>query len=237
MEPGKSSSGNSQFVFGLLVVVVGVVFLLDNLDIVEAREVFRYWPVIPIIIGVFKLTNAMSTVGRIVGLFFIVVGVLLLLDKMSIVHFHFWDWWPMILILIGGSMLLNSTRWRNTASGGGAVDEAADIESIVNLFAFMGGYKRASRSQDFRGGEITAIMGGCEIDLRQASMKSGPAVINIFAFWGGIAIKVPQDWNVTLQATPILGGIEDKTHAPQPGSEKRLIIRGQATMGGAEISN
>jgi len=81
-------------------------------------------------------------------------------------------------------------------------------------------------------------MGGCEIDLRQASIAPGTeAIIDVFAFWGGIDIKVPEDWVVITKAVPIMGGIEDKSRVPQPLSTKRLIIRGIVVMGGIVVKN
>jgi predicted membrane protein len=101
----------------------------------------------------------------------------------------------------------------------------------------MSGVRRTLTSQDFKGGQLTAIMGGCEVDLRHASISGGTAVLDLFAFWGGIDIKVPQDWRVVVEGTPFLGGFEDKT-LQQPGdASKRLVIRGTVIMGGAEITN
>jgi hypothetical protein len=114
---------------------------------------------------------------------------------------------------------------------------STDPGATMSGIAFMSGFKRTSNSQDFRGGELTAIMGGCEIDLRQATIKDGDAVIDVFAFWGGIEMKVPLDWSVVVEATPLLGGFDDKTMPPQGGSAKRLIVKGYAIMGGVEISN
>jgi predicted membrane protein len=78
-------------------------------------------------------------------------------------------------------------------------------------------------------------MGGCSLDMRTASIQ-GEAVINVFAFWGGVTIKCPPDWTVVLQGTPIMGGFEEKTATPPDGS-KRLVIRGYAVMGGVEVRN
>ena len=81
---------------------------------------------------------------------------------------------------------------------------------------------------------------GCEIDLRQASIAPGTeAVIDVFAFWGGIEIKVPEDWTVVTRAVPLMGGVEDKTHVPQPlpAVEKRLVISGIVVMGGVVVKN
>ncbi|MEG1327445.1 MAG: hypothetical protein RSD99_21275, partial [Janthinobacterium sp.] len=75
----------------------------------------------------------------------------------------------------------------------------------------------------------------CEIDLRQASIE-GEAVLNVFALCGGVTIKIPPDWSVVLQGTPILGGFEEKTIVP-PNQDKRLYVTGYAIMGGLEIRN
>ena len=62
-------------------------------------------------------------------------------------------------------------------------------------------------------------------------------VLDLFAFWGGAKIRVPEDWTISLQGIPILGGFEDKTHTSVAESNKRLIVRGYAIMGGVEIKN
>ena len=57
--------------------------------------------------------------------------------------------------------------------------------------------RRLARQQlaAFRGADLIAVMGGCEIDLRQAAIN-GEAVIDVFCMWGGIEIRVPEDWTV-----------------------------------------
>ena len=111
----------------------------------------------------------------------------------------------------------------------------ADDDSIIEVTAILGGYVRRVSSQRFKGGDINVIMAGCEIDLRQASIE-GEAVLNVFALCGGVTIKIPPDWSVVLQGTPILGGFEEKTIVP-PNQNKRLYVTGYAIMGGLEIRN
>ena len=113
---------------------------------------------------------------------------------------------------------------------------ANDSTSTISGMAILGGVSRGSSSRDFRGGDLTAILGGCEIDLRRAAIN-GEAVIDIFAMWGGIELKVPEDWAVESRVTPLLGGVEDKTRPPQGASAHRLLLRGFAIMGGVEIKN
>jgi hypothetical protein len=74
------------------------------------------------------------------------------------------------------------------------------------------------------------------VDLRDARIESGEAVIDTFAFWGGIEIIVPEDWQVACKGLPLMGGFEDKTRGA-PDAKQRLIVKGLAIMGGVEIKN
>ena len=138
------------------------------------------------------------------------------------------------LISIGLSMLMGGSI-RGKIQG----DAGASLNSrlFVNAFAVLGGVQQSNNSQDFRGGESSAIMGGCEIDLRQASIAGEEAVISTFAMWGGIKIKVPTAWNVIVQGVPFLGGFDDKSAKPSDPAAKRLVVRGTAIMGGVEVTN
>ncbi|KAB0324332.1 cell wall-active antibiotics response protein [Janthinobacterium sp. PLB04] len=128
-----------------------------------------------------------------------------------------------------GAVSLDKDAAASGASG------QADDDSIIEVTAILGGYVRRVSSQRFKGGDINVIMAGCEIDLRQASIE-GEAVLNVFALCGGVTIKIPPDWSVVLQGTPILGGFEEKTIVP-PNQAKRLYVTGYAIMGGLEIRN
>src|SRR5262245_34647850 len=72
------------------------------------------------------------------------------------------------------------------SSGGDRLDE----------FAMFGGGDRMIRSQSFRGGNVTAIMGGFDIDLRDAQIEGDSARIEMFVMMGGVDLKVPENWNV-----------------------------------------
>jgi predicted membrane protein len=145
------------------------------------------------------------------------------------------DWWPVFLILGGVLMLFKGRARDRHDSNGMSAEERVVHSDRLNTTAVMSGAKVKSDAQNFRGGELTAVMGGIELDLRQASIE-GEAVLNVFALWGGISIKVPTDWSIVLNGVPILGGIDDKTLPPM-NPTKRLIIDGEVIMGGVEIRN
>jgi hypothetical protein len=141
--------------------------------------------------------------------------------------------WPLVMIALGGLVL-----YRSLGPGRVARDDMAagtSPDNVVDIVAVLGGFERRVGSQDFRGGEITAVMGGCALDLRDASIVK-EAVINVFTIWGGINIKVPPDWTVVLNGTPVMGGFAEKTVRP-PDASKRLVITGYAIMGGVEVRN
>lgn len=227
-----------QIVLGFIIVAVGVIFTLDNLDMVYARDYLRYWPALLVVYGAVKTFQPHSGGGRFWGIVLMFAGAAMLIDRMDIFYFRLWDFWPLLLVALGAMMILRTgyrRRSDNAVIVGG--EQASDSGSIVNASAFLGGSRRNVHTKDFRGGELTAVMGGCDIDLRNASIANSPAVLDVFAFWGGIEIKVPQAWTVSFEGTPILGGYDDKTFRQTADAGQRLIIRGTIVMGGVEVRN
>lgn len=223
-----------QAVFGIAVILIGIVLLLDNLGFICADDILLYWPVLLILFGLVKVFQRSGAPGRGFGVLVLLLGVLLLLDNLWIIDFSIWDYWPLILILLGLSLVRGGYRRRRGVAPGGT----EDASSFINGFALLGGQAISSKSNDFKGGSLTAILGGCEVDLRDASIRSGEAIIDCFAMWGGIEIKVPEDWTVSLHGVPILGGFGDKTRRAQSaGAQKQLVIKGYAIMGGVEVKN
>lgn len=219
-----------HLMFGLLIIFIGVVFTLDNLDIVSADRFLAYWPAGLIVIGAAKLWQVRSGHGSALGgVFFVIAGSWMLLHTLDMVDVSIISFWPLLLVLAGGVVVWQSIRGprlRGDAAGG----------AVVNATAILSGVQRGSNARNFRGGELTAFMGGCEIDLRQAAIH-GEAVIDVFAMWGGIEIRVPETWTVIGRVTPIMGGFEDTTRASGDARAHTLTIRGVVLMGGVEVKN
>jgi predicted membrane protein len=216
-----------QLVIGLVAIVAGVVLTLDNLNLANAHFWFRLWPIALMGIGLALSLDAPRGPHQFLGGILFLVGAFLLVNNL-VFHLRFRQFWPLIYVVIGLILLRRGLRgrWSGTPLDG----------STIAMFSVLGGSKRSSASQSFRGGEATAFLGGCEIDLRQASID-GQATLDVLAFWGGIEIHVPEDWTVISEGVPILGGFDDQTRAPRNGATKRLVIKGFAIMGGVEIRN
>ncbi|MES2073193.1 MAG: DUF5668 domain-containing protein [Pseudomonadota bacterium] len=229
----------SRIFVGAFIILVGALALLGNLDIFDTRAILSFWPLVFVGFGAIRLYQARHPSAYVIGAALILVGIMMTLQRMGIIYFRWRDWWPALLILAGVMVLTRGMFGRagrgRRAQPGDAVQSLAGGDSAIDVVAIMSGHNLKSDSQDFRGGNILALMGGVELDLRQASIV-GEATISVFAMWGGIVIKVPADWSVAMNGTPILGGMDDKTVPPMnPG--KRLVIVGEAIMGGVEIKN
>jgi predicted membrane protein len=93
-------------------------------------------------------------------------------------------------------------------------------------------------SQDFQGGEVAAIFGGMELDLRDAGLAGGRAVIDATVICGGIEVRVPKDWRVNIQTTTLFGGTESKRSQPGPEDARgELTITGTVLCGGIEVKD
>ena len=218
-----------QLLMGLLIIIVGILFTLDNLGLTVAERYIRYWPAGLIGLGVLKLWQSRG--GHAFGaLVLITVGTWLLVDSLGLAYVRFWEMWPLLLVLFGASMVWQGLR------GGRRHLATSDTNDTLSALAVLSGVNRGNNSRAFKGGDLTAVMGGCEIDLRQAAIE-GEAVFDVFAMWGGIEIRVPENWTVVGRVTPLLGGFDDKTRPPQQASPQRLVIRGLVIMGGVEVKN
>ena len=230
----KPSHSQTQLVIGLVIVAIGALALLDNLDLFNFRSIFHFWPTLFMVFGLVKLSQARSSKQRFWGGLFIVVGILMTLNAMNIMPFHVRDWWPVILIALGIKMLLSEKQ----SAMLNPAEDVANLETCdtnVDITATLAGAEGKVASQDFRGGRISTLMGGVDLDLRQAAIQDC-AVLDLNAIAGGICLKIPREWIIENEVTAILGGLDDKS-VPLLGSHKRLKLTGLAFMGGIEIKN
>ncbi len=225
----------AQVMIGLFVIGIGILFLLDNLNIIEFRAVFAFWPAFFILVGVIKLMDTQTPSSRMIGWAFIAIGGLLVVKRLGFLDINLKQLWPLVLIGAGGLVVWKAITGRRSMDKAQAVGDDGSADSVVNITALLGGFQRRITTKTFRGGEITAVMGGCDLDFRDASIE-GEAVINVFAVMGGIDMKVPTDWTVILNGSPIIGGFDEKTVNPKDGN-KRLIVTGYAIMGGVQVRN
>lgn len=215
---------------GLLLLVVGAVLLMDLAGWLDAGSVIgRWWPTVIVAAGLVQmLMNPRAVVGALILIGF---GGFLLLFTLGIIGASFWAIiWPLIIIVIGASVLLGR---------GGRTGPTASAADRVSTFALFGGNTVINRSPAFEGGWAGALFGGVTLDLRGADLLPVGATIDAQVAFGSVTILVPKGWNISIGGLPIFGGYDDKTRADGalPMDAPTLRVNVVAMFGGVTVQN
>jgi hypothetical protein len=252
-------------VIGLILAGIGAVLLLQNFGFLPNQDLWDFWPVILIVAGAARASTAFTVTGRVWGGMIALGGVLFLAANLGYIHRNLWEFfWPVILIFAGGVMLIRGLernhyldQWKSgsgpagsgpggsgpvgSGPGGVASGAASDPRSMnmVHEFAIFGGGHRRIDSKEFEGGDAVALFGGIQLDLRMADTKLPEVNIDVTAAFGGVEIRVPETWAVSMRVTSVFGGYDDKTHVPPPGAAKppTLVVTGAVIFGGLAVKN
>lgn len=240
-----------RYIFGIILIVLGLGFLLDQVNIIEFNQIIgTYWPSMIILLGLAGLFDRKS--NKLWNLIIVLVGVLLQLNRIGYIDYNaFQLFWPLVLILIGINIIFfsgnksnndgkesnhdfketfSNTRKKNFSS------KNVSLDSKVDLFVMLSGLESNNQSQEFRGGKVSVMLGGIDLDLRGAKLSENEVYIEANAILGGIDIYVPDDWRVEITGTPILGGMSNSTKFNNDPDAPVLRIRYLAILGGIEIS-
>ena len=229
---------SSVALFSILLITTGVILLLNSFDIIpdNISDIIISWPMLLIAIGVFGFTKERHNFGNLI---LITIGVFFLVPKMWDIDNYASTFWPIILILLG---LLLITRFSGMKSRLSDISQSSNqgSDDLIDDVSIFGGGERIYTTQNFKGGKITAIFGGSEIDLSRASLGQGVNTLEITYIFGGSNIIVPQNWRIQMETTSIFGSISDKRRMIDIGSFEEnttLIIKGSAIFGGGEIKS
>jgi hypothetical protein len=220
---------------GLIVTGVGVVFLLDSLKLLSLSAALPFWPVVLIALGMVKLAYSRQSGGGIWGVMLMAAGGVLLATHFGWLEVSWRALWPLIVVGVGLSVVFKGMR--GSASGSGrrnAPNVITDEEICLSLF--MSGAESRVLSPAFKGGVVSLLMSGAELDLREAKLQ-GQARLMVDVMLGGLELRVPQGWQVVVQGDQFMGGIENKTAPAFDANPPQLIIDGRVMMGGIEVKN
>ena len=259
----RSQSGSSGVWTGILLLLIGVDYLLVENNVFP--KWMWSWQVLLIMMGLFigVRHNFRSPAWFIMV---VVGGVFLIKSDDFGKYFpgiNVNNIWPMAFIIMGLFFILRPRRrhhWQDQVDDHvkSKIDEAfraqgepGDVkgepaqtqsshsflsEDFIDSTSIFGGVKKNIISKNFKGGDITNIMGGSEIDLTQADIN-GTVSIDLTQVFGGTKLIVPSNWQVKAQMAAIFGGVEDKRSIQNTALDpnKILILDGTSIFGGIEI--
>lgn len=196
---------------GTCVAGLGIVLLLHSFGVIQLAPLVRYWPVVLVVIG------AAVTAQAVLG------GTRPAPAPIGLI----------VLVLLGGFVASHVASMRDASA---SAPQAGRLNSVT----VMGGYHPQPPTGEFTGGQIANVMGGSQIDLRQATIAPGAAAdIELFTMMGGVDLRVPDNWQVEADTVFVMGGMDDKRpHADTAQTDPiapKLILRGSVIMGGITI--
>ena len=220
----------SNILWGLVFIVVGVIFGLNALNITDINIFFDGWwtlfIIVPCFIGLFKDEDKSS---NLIGL---VIGICLLLGCIDIIEFTLiWKLMvPAILVMIGLSFIFKDTLNSKIKK---EIKKLNKTETKEYCSCFSG-QTIDFNNEEFTGCSISAVFGGVKCDLKNAIIKND-VVINATSIFGGITIYVPVGVNVKISSTSIFGGVSDERKNKTKDSEHTIYVNTTAMFGGVEI--
>ena len=184
--------------WGILLIVVGILFLGRNMDWWVFSIFFDgWWTLFLIVPSVISLVRREG-----IGTSFLILtlGVLMLLACQDVIEWStIWKIFvPLIIIVIGLSIIFANRKVKGKEIKANAKEYVAifsGVDEVINKI-----------ESDFK---ITSIFGGVELDMRDVKLDSD-LVIDCFTLFGGIDIKLPKDVKVEVNGLPIFGGVENK---------------------------
>lgn len=214
-------------IIGFFLILLGGLWVLNNLDIIDL-QLSEWWPLIIIVLGVIHLVNG-RRIFNTGAWILIAVGVIFLLTTNDILEWEeIWRYWPVLLIIIGISII---------AQRQGIHHSQSSSEDEIDGSALFSGLKKKISSKHFRGGSISTLFGGAEIDLRDCVLDEKGALIDISTLFGGTEIRIPESWPLDIRSSAIFGGIENKASNELKKDDRRLVIKASVIFGGLEIKN
>jgi predicted membrane protein len=224
-----------RILFGLAVIGVGVLALLDNLHFFDTALLRTFWPLGLVLWGLGRLAWPRHRGSGLFGLILIGVGLMLTGQNLGYVHFHWRDWWPVFIILAGLSILMRGF-FPGRRYGRGFQTSTLEHGERVDINASFSAVSQRNDSGVFKGGRISSTFGGVELDLTQAVIDGPEARLDISARFSGIELRVPRGWQIVIEVPSTFGGVEDKT-VPSMNTGPRLVLCGEVMFGGVEVKH
>ncbi len=223
----------TNITWGIILVVLGLIWGLNTLGIAEINLFFDgWWTLVWIIPCIFGLFKDKDKTGDIIG---IVIGIAILLGCQGIINFKLiWKLFlPSVAIIIGISLIFKDTFNQKTKNAIKKLNGSSE-NSQESINAIFSSQDINYENRLFKGVELNAIFGAIKLDLKKAIINDD-VVINLSSIFGGIDIYVPEDINVKVSSTSIFGGISDKRIQKCKDSSITIYINATCLFGGVDV--
>lgn len=247
----------NRILAGVVLVAIGVVLFADKMGVLLPHWLLT-WPMLLIVIGLY--TGIKHNFRNATWIILVFVGSIFLWDEImadiSLKKFTI----PIILVGAGLLTILRPRfvwgggrqrlgerrreRWNSYAADAETstfkkeFEEASPLsDDYIDVNCVFSGVKKTVISKTFKGGRISCIFGGAELDLTKADIQ-GTAVLQLNEVFGGVTLVVPSNWTVQNNIDGVFQGVDDsRSSNGQNDENKLLILQGSIVMAGVEIKS
>ena len=249
---------------GSLLIVFAALLVLHTLDLLPNPFVFA--PLLLVYVGIRGVRHTEGP-SRVLSIGFLTVGVIMqigMFSNMDASEFgllapvisisgsldgvaNLFEHTFTILLVVGGIYRIRRHHLRGVQRAAADADASGTgpvlASDLINQIAIFSGSSRQPVTDTFRGGRVTTLFGGAELDLRDCRMQVPEARLHIACVFGGVEVRVPEHWDVIVEAVPIFGGIDvhgvgkaqKRRIAQGDRAEGRLVLTGAAIFGGIDV--
>ena len=222
----------SDIMWGLILIIIGVILGGNALDIFNINLFFDGWWTLFIIVPTFiGLVTEKDKIGNIIGL---IIGLLLLLSCRGLFDFKLiWKLiFPLIFVIIGLSLIFKNNINKEVSEKIKKLNE--NLSSNDGYTATFSGQNLNFDGEEFKGSNLNAIFGGIKLDLRKAIINED-IVINASSIFGGIDIYIPDNCKVKIKSNSIFGGVSNNKKCNVDDNSYTIYINASCMFGGVEI--
>ncbi len=222
----------NRVLWGLLLVAAGVLFGLKAMDIIDFEIFFDgWWTLIIIIPSLISLVTQRDKTGSMIGL---VVGVFLFLVVRDIISLEMLGKLivPVLMVVVGICLIFKDAFNKNAKEAVKRINARGLYKNkSTSLFSTQ---KVAYSGEGFFGADLYGIFGSLECDMSGALLTED-IVVNAYGLFGSVDILVPENVNVEICATPVFGGVANKTRRPFTPGLPTIFVTGSALFGKIDI--
>ena len=231
--------------FALICITIGLLFLGRNTEFISEQvfSVFISWQMLLILIGLYSISHR----GYMFGLLIAGIGTFYLIPLLTGAGKEWVSvYWPLIFVFLGLLLLIRlivpCKKHKILLHFGKSINVETNSKTedgFVYSNNSFSATKHVVMDEVFKGAKINNNFGSVELDLRRTTIQQGNTYIDVDSSFGGIEIRVPENWLILTELSSTVSGVSDDRHKSDRnvGSDYKLILRGSLSFSGIEIRN
>ena len=198
-------------IIALFLISIGVLLILDNLNLIDIRQVYDYfWPAALILFGLSLLVRNRQL--QIFGLIVLTIGVLTLLDELGYLRLTFDQimmyFWPGLLVLLGLNLLISKQSSRPRVKSENVRRNSSNQKEYNG---FLNSMSEKIENTSFEQCSVNGVLASVDMDFSAIAFDKDQVTIEVNSVLAGVSLKLPKGIKVVMAGSPVLGEVNDRS--------------------------